>query len=154
LWYDTDDGTLYTADGSTWSSVGVGAIANVIDDNFEALTHNAEASAAGTTYSKVKTITLSMPLGTDTIRVKLDYKGVPFNDGYVRIYKNGVAFGTERQGTTSYQSVSEDLEFSDGDTLEVWAKGRTDGGGGTGYVKNLKVMGYGVLAMNIGGANS
>lgn len=43
---------------------------------------------------------------------------------FCRIYKNGAAFGTERNvsGTSgTYQGFSEDLTFAKNDTIEVWA---------------------------------
>lgn len=64
-------------------------------------------------------------------RVKFDLAS---NDGpawvmYAKIYKNGVAFGTE-QSTDSATPVtmSEDLYFSAGDRIELWAKASTHNG--------------------------
>jgi hypothetical protein len=42
---------------------------------------------------------------------------------YGRIYKNGVAYGTERSVTNSSNvSFSQDLAFEAGDTIEIWLR--------------------------------
>ena len=73
-------------------------------------------------YIKKKQFTIN---ATGVFRVKFSLRtsssgGAPV---YGRIYKNGVAFGSERY-TTSVAGVeySEDLSFSKGDTCEIWIK--------------------------------
>jgi hypothetical protein len=42
-------------------------------------------------------------------------------DAYGRIYKNGVAYGTQRQeGGANPTTFSEDLAFNAGNTCEIW----------------------------------
>jgi len=61
---------------------------------------------------------------------------------YARIYKNGSAYGTERSTTsTSYVSFTEDLEFSEGDTIELWVYNPNC----YAYVQNFRVLGKVIL---------
>jgi hypothetical protein len=91
--------------------------------------HDAEATTLSNTYAKLKTITFANGL-RGGFRVKFDYRQT---DGtgttaIARIYKNGVAVGTEAGKTsTAYSTVSEDFTISlgAGDTLELWAKTAT-----------------------------
>ena len=73
-------------------------------------------------YIKKKQFTIN---ATGVFRVKFSLHTNAAEGAYVygRIYKNGVAFGSERQ-TTSVTGVefSEDLSFSKGDTCEIWTK--------------------------------
>ena len=154
LWIDTDDNKLYTADGSSYNVVGAVAQINKISDDI-VLSHDAVAQSADTfDYNKLKTITLNLPLGTATLRVKFDAKdSVGGADGLARLYKNGVAVGTVREVIATYTTYSEDLEFADGDTLELWAA-KEVGHASRPFVKNLRVCSYGVLDASMSGANS
>ena len=111
----------------------------VISDNL-LHSHDNFGTACGTTYSVVKTIAIDALYPPSTIRVKFDLRCVfTAQNAYGRIYKNGVAFGTERiNGTTSYVTYSEDLSFVQGDTLELWVKADTANGAGR---QNFRVYG-------------
>lgn len=79
-----------------------------------------------TDYIKVRE--LIVPHG-GTIRIKFDlYTDDAGVTAYGRIYRNGVAVGTERSTTsTSAVTFSEDLSgWSRGDTLELWIKQGTN----------------------------
>mgnify|MGYP000856854040 CR=1 FL=1 len=83
--------------------------------------HDAEQTMRGTSYVKLKTITI--PSGGQ-FRIKFDLHS---SDGFTacaRIYRNGVAVGTERRTTSSsYVTQSEDISgFQAGDTVELWAR--------------------------------
>lgn len=76
-----------------------------------------------------------------TYRVKFDAKSSSNYTGtFVRIYKNGVAFGTERDlsSVQAYQTYSEDLVFSPLDTIELWSKS-SSAGSVSAYVKNFRL---------------
>jgi len=157
IWVDSDDGKTYTSNGTTYNVLGATATIYLLSDDV-ILSHDAGASDINGdgTFIKKKTITLSMPLGADTIRVKYSGWASSGDDGKGRIYKNGGALGTENTHTAGSEGAavvySEDLVFDDGDTLELWLAGLH--GYGTSYGKNLRVCGYGAIAANIAGANS
>jgi hypothetical protein len=82
-------------------------------------------------------------------RVKFNLKtGTVGTAAYGRIYKNGVAYGTQQSDITgSYVTKTEDLEFGQGDTIGLWIKATSPR---TAYVQNFqlyfdeaKVYGYG-----------
>ncbi|MNW55118.1 hypothetical protein D3C74_327620 [compost metagenome] len=75
-----------------------------------------------TTYTKIFSINVGMT-GVFRIRFKI-MSANSSQTAFGRIYKNGIAFGTE-QSTRNYQSVttySEDLPFAAGDKIELWMK--------------------------------
>ncbi len=79
-----------------------------------------------TSYARYKTI--AMPFA-GTVSVAFDLRstvdGVP---AYGKVYQNAVAIGTERSTTsTSFQTYTEDIAVSRGDTLELHAKANTAG---------------------------
>jgi len=154
LWYNTDDGKIYSSDGINYNIIKSSADKYRISDDL-ALSWDAEIiidAPSQAQYYKATTITLSMPLGTDTIRIKFSVDSDFGAGNSARIYKNGTAFGAEQSFGTTYTTLSEDLEFSDGDTLEIWLKPSVDG-----YslkMKELRIYGYGSLNANINGEQS
>lgn len=108
--------------------------------------HDAEYWGTAASYTKKKTITLdTLSLSPSTIRVKFDLKAESGTTGYGRVYKNGVAIGTEQSTTsTSYVTFSEDLSFEMGDTLELWVK---DGTAGSTFVGCVNFRVYGTTAV-------
>lgn len=76
-----------------------------------------------------------------TIRVVFDLKaGVSGDQCYARVYKNGVAQGTERYRiVTTYQTYTEDLPYSRTDTIELRCKLGTYTLGG--YIRNFRLCG-------------
>ncbi len=98
-----------------------GNFSKVVSDNLRN-SHDAEAETASGTYVKLKTMTFNAKL-TGTIRVKFDLRDGDIGTAYGKLYKNGVACGTEQSvsGSTPV-TKSEDLTdtFSINDTLEVW----------------------------------
>lgn len=74
-------------------------------------------------WHKEKTITINTLYPTpSTLRIKFDLYGIAGNKtGKGRIYKNGAPVGTERTRINEvWETFSEDLEFAQGDTLELW----------------------------------
>ena len=102
---------------------------------------DAEASTASTTYVNLKTITFSGGLSA-WFRTKFDLK--TSNGSYIaygRIYKNGVAIGTEQATSTiAYENYTQDLGhfLEPGDTLELWGHAQV-GSGATAYVRNFRI---------------
>ncbi len=77
------------------------------------------ASNSGTSPAKEKEIELDY---AGNYRVKFSIR-IPggAGDAHGQIYKNGVAFGTERvNGATSYVEYSEDLTFAAGDLVQIY----------------------------------
>jgi len=103
------------------------------------------AYTTSTTYVKVKELALSFIVPkTCTLRIVFDLAGdynyeyeIP-TYGYGKIYKNGVAYGTERSvyGPT-FVTFTEDLEFTQGDLVQIYAKGEY---GYAASVKNFRVQ--------------
>lgn len=99
------------------------------------LSANTERSTDSTPYIKVK----EMRVATGgKYRVKFDISATS-SSGYARIYKNGVAYGTEQFTGGAYVTKSEDLNFSAGDSIELWYHGSS--GSITTSVKNFRIYG-------------
>ena len=112
----------------------------LIGDNLLRI-HDAEGNADYAAYTKVKTITLDkLEPTSSTLRVKFDIHSTTGTATRGKIYKNGIALGTERetnQGT--FQTYSEDLAFVEGDTIELWVYNVI--GGDNVYWRNLRIYG-------------
>jgi len=102
---------------------------------------DAEVSHSTSTYTKYKTITVPAGLSSSQSRIKFDLRagGAGFNSA-ARIYKNGVAFGTEQStASQTYVTKSEDLSgFVGGDTIELWLRCVY---GAPEYARNFRVYG-------------
>ena len=90
-------------------------------------TDDAVVNTVETVYALRKSITIPKNYVTSGLRIKFDIADNStgsYGDG--KIYKNGVAVGTERSasgGVDEYNSFSEDLGgFAPGDTIELWSK--------------------------------
>lgn len=83
----------------------------------ERQTLSGEHTTASASYAKICELTC---LVDGEITVKFDAKHDNMGTNYAKIYKNGVAAGTERTLGTGYVTYSEDFEVSKGDTIEVW----------------------------------
>lgn len=104
---------------------------------------NSNAAVTGittTTYSKIKEIQVTK---TGTYRVRFDI--APSNGGgetmFGQIYRNGIAYGTERSAATGgnlFVTFAENLEFKAGDLLQLYVK--TSGGSPSASAKNLQVF--------------
>jgi hypothetical protein len=82
---------------------------------------DASVQTASTSYVKKKSFVMNAS-GTFRVKFTLNGDGSGYNY-YGRIYKNGVAFGTERTKNGVVATVySEDLAFNAGDTCELWLK--------------------------------
>lgn len=84
--------------------------------------HDAEAGGNYAAYTKVKTITINTS-AFGSIRTSFDLRdSTAGKTSYAKIYKNGVAYGTEQSNTEVYATKTEDFtdDFVAGDTLELW----------------------------------
>lgn len=105
---------------------------------------DAEEYHGVTSYVKLKELTIPDDIFSNdsTLRIKFDLKS---DNGatpvYGRIYRNGVAVGTERSTTnSSYQSYSEDISgWSASDLIQLYSK--TSSFGDDVYVRNFRVYG-------------
>lgn len=93
-----------------------------------------ENNLSNTSYEKKKEILIARG---GVLRIKFDLRS-PGLDIYGRIYRNGVAVGTEQiQSSGTYATFSEDIsEWSAGDLLQLYVK--VDGGTNNEY-KNFRL---------------
>lgn len=118
--------------------------------------HDAEAAHTGdTVYTKVKTITLSHGLlGIGRFLFDLKTSNV-LNTANGRIYRNGVALGTEQSDVTgAYVTKSEDITqaWNPGDTAELWVK--IDDAAQTVSVQNFRIAYDDAPVVTVASANS
>ena len=95
-----------------------------------------ELSYVGTTYQKITSV-FSL-FATGTLRIKFDMKPFATWTAYGRIYRNGVAVGTEQsRSVPPYQTFSEDISgWSIGDLIEIYVKGHSSEAT---YIRNFRV---------------
>jgi hypothetical protein len=99
------------------------------------------AITTSTTYVKVKEFYVPKLIPkTSKLRIYFELRsGVAGASAYARIYRNGSPYGTERiNNTTTYAPYTEDLEFSEGDYIQIYAK--CDEEGST-SVRNFRIQG-------------
>jgi hypothetical protein len=98
------------------------------DDGIDAL------GTAG--YAKIKEITVPSNVDSGAIRISFAMNRLS-GTSYGKIYKNGVAVGTERTtGSATYTTYSEDFgEIDGGDTIELWGYSVV----GAGNVKEFRI---------------
>jgi hypothetical protein len=99
------------------------------------------STTTSTTYVKVKEFYVAK-LIPKTSKLKIYFElssGVDGVEAYAQIYRNDSPYGTERvNDTTTYASYTEDLEFSEGDYIQIYAKCAS---GGTARVRNFRIQG-------------
>jgi len=96
-----------------------------------------EQSKTGTSYTKVKEIRISRG---GTLRIKFDLKSSVSGAVYGRIYRNGVAVGTEQTTSSqTYVTESEDIDgWSSGDLCQLYYMVHIAGGYSV-FVKNFRL---------------
>jgi hypothetical protein len=102
--------------------------------------HDAVISDNSAVYKEIKTITF--PNGLSGVqRIKFDMANENnINRVYAKIYRNGVALGTEQSTISSaYQTKSEDItqDWEPGDTCEVWIN--TDISADLCFIRNFRI---------------
>lgn len=99
---------------------------------------DAEVSTASGTYTVVKTITLTQAV--NAARIKFDIKSQAGVIAYGKIYKNGVAIGTEQSTTgTSFATKSEDITIAAGIGDSIQLYGKNDDGIHEVYYRNFRI---------------
>ena len=122
-------------DGTNFQLINRAFIASYKVSDTLILSADTERTSISTTYEKVKEIQIGY---TGKYRIKFDLKK-DTTTAYGRIFKNGVAYGTEQADLTgTYATKSEDLQFIAGDTCELHIH---TGGAGDVYVKNFRMYG-------------
>lgn len=93
-------------------------------DTYLLTSDTTEASTASGTYVKLMEINLGNYAGK--LRIKFDMKNSGLGtDVYARVYRNGVAVGTEQStGSGTYSTKSEDiLDWNSNDLVQIYGKG-------------------------------
>ena len=154
--HDGDIVASLDGDGKLYSNTFI--YKYVIGDS-SLISHYSEQTTTSESYTKLKTITLGSNIGINTIlRIRFDLKLDPVGSppwAYGRIYRNGIAVGTERQtGSSSYITYSEDItDWNAGDTVELWV--RTHDSGYTAYVQDFTICGsHNSIANEVTGTTS
>ncbi len=114
--------------------------------------HNAALSTAATSYTKIKTITFGVAI-TGSFRVYISgSSGTSADNHYLKVYKNGVAIGTQLSwGGSAGGNLSQDftLDLAINDTIEVW--GYTTSAGYPTYSNTFEiryVLDQGIIVTN------
>lgn len=140
-----DNVTLTTSGGKAQVNIGVTASDTAV------ITNATERSASDdTSYTKLKELTITNIPASNSVRIKFDGKHTGAGSGNMKLYKNGVAVGTEQTTTGTYQTFSEDFtdEFVNGDTIQVYYK--VSAGGNNGFCRNLKICGTATPTSSLG----
>jgi hypothetical protein len=129
-----------TFDGSVLIIAGA-VKPNIVANDDLLLSADTERSTINTEYTQVKQITVQFG---GTLRIKFDLRSSADGAGAIvkaRIYRNGVAVGTERSSNSStYATRSEDISgWTAGDICQLYYK-RVDEGT-TCYIRNFRVYG-------------
>lgn len=100
--------------------------ANVVAGDMMTVTAGTERSTTSASYTKVKEVTVNR---TGTWSTSFTLKQSGGTTAYGRIYRNGVAVGTERsESGTDYVTYSEDITgWLNGDKLQLYLKVQTGG---------------------------
>jgi len=91
------------------------------------IANNALKYTYSTTYVKLKEIRIDLlRVSPATLKIYYEFYSTGGNTVYAQIYRNGSAYGTERSTTsTSPIAVTENLQFSQGDYVQIYGKSST-----------------------------
>lgn len=122
LGYATDYKTLYRWSGAAWQTVSISPVINFQVSAIPRNTNAAEKTTNDINYHKIKEIILNEDLSAVSVYFSLKGDGVQNSNG--KIYKNGVAVGSQYvNGTNNYIIYSDDLTgFVAGDKLQIYAR--------------------------------
>ncbi len=114
------------------------AVAGATAGNLIVVSDDAEESTNSTTYTKIKEFGIARG---GTLRIKFALQSADGGGGttaYGRIYRSGVAVGTERTRTNTYGTFSQDIAgWSAGELVQLYAK--TGDGGHNANVKEFRL---------------
>jgi hypothetical protein len=135
----TANGKFLTSNGSvaSWGTVSTFTPTYFADTTSSSLVvvANTQRSTSESSYTMLKEIVIN---GSGSVFVSFDLKTNVSGSVYARIYKNGVAVGTERSmSATNFQTFTETISgLVSGDLLQLYAKRGT---GGSSIVANLRL---------------
>lgn len=130
-----NSGKFLTTNGSAASWGAVSSVTLVAGTTL-LCSADTERYSESQTYTKLKEIVIST--GSGVITVSFDLKGSGGDNAYGRIYRNGVAVGTERQRqSTAYETFSENISVANGDLIQLYFKAAYYG-----YVMNFRISGF------------
>ncbi|MCK4555213.1 MAG: hypothetical protein KAT83_01275, partial [Candidatus Aenigmarchaeota archaeon] len=135
LTYPTGSGAALTNLPLQFSKVG--EISGVLAQ------HDAQIISAVTTYTLRKTITLNKLNAGTTLSFQWKQAAAGGNTSYAKIYKNGVAVGTEKASASGFPAFSTETDtpattFDAGDTAELWLKSPS---ATNGFIKDFRILG-------------
>jgi len=107
--------------------VGTGAEQNYSSD--------VRASTTSIDYVQLKELVIPF---SGTVNLYFEVGSTGGYTAYGRIYKNGVAVGTQRTGDTSPDAYDEDIAVTRGDRLQLYAKIQA-GGTASAFVQNFRI---------------
>lgn len=126
-----------TTDNQTVRKVYADSVIIILSasDNLK-VSADTERSMNSTDYTKEKEIRINHG---GKIRVAFDLKNIG-GTGYGKIYKNGVAVGTERQTASGYpyQTFSEDIYVLPTDFIQLYIRNSAGGASYT-YIQNFRI---------------
>lgn len=147
LYYATDTAILYQVQSGSWVAIVNPAVGLTISvsDTLEN-SNDAEKTTNQASYTKIKECKLNEALSV--CRIKFDLK-FTINTAYAKIYKNGVAIGTEQSDVTgSWATKTEDFAgFAKDDLIQVYGKAAATG---VSHVQNFRFY-YNRPITSIGG---
>jgi len=129
---DNDHGAIYYTEAEVDAAIStaieaVATYSSTVSANLRN-SNDTERSTDSLTYVKVKECKLNADLAA--CRIKFDLKANrDGNDAFGKIYKNGVAEGTEQSTALfeSFETFSEDFaDFESGDLIQLYMKGSHD----------------------------
>ncbi len=115
LKYDPTNGLVLGGNSTTFFQVS--ASDTLVSSN------DGAGSSTETSYTKVKEIQYNDIGGTIRVKFDLTTPSALSDTVYGKIYKNGIAYGTERstnQDLPDYDTFSEDLAFNSGDLIQLY----------------------------------
>lgn len=121
-YFETDTGKTQQVQAGAWVAVvSVGVVSQPVPSDTLRNSNDAEKTTNSTSYIKLKECLLNADL--PGCRIKFSLKADSYT-AYGRVYKNGVAIGTERsQGGGAATEYSEDFTgFVSGDLIQIYAK--------------------------------
>jgi len=137
--FDLGEGLIFSNWGGWVEAMDIPQLVNKAASVNIRNSHDAEVNSAVEAYTKVKTITLTHGLvGEQRFLFDIKYvSGGADPESYAKIYRNGVALGSQQTASTSYVTKSEDItqDWVAGDTCELWV----DAYHATTYAENFRI---------------
>jgi len=137
LYFGTNTAMLYQVQAGAWATI-ISSITTVAIEASDTLrnSNDTEKPTVSAVYVKLKEVRMNAALAG--CRIKFDLMTTPAmgETAYARIYKNGVAIGTEQSEAAGvYTTVIDDLTgFALNDLIQIYAKNSA----GTAFVRNMR----------------